>query len=352
MNEKVFLTLSDGTVWPGKGHIDAPVEGEVVFTTASCGYPQTLTDPSFNGQIVVFAFPPIGIYGVDKDRLEGRRVWVNAALATYLDETEEGRFEPLSRWMKENGRPFISDIDTRQLILKIRNVGAMMGRIDREPRTPESTEVPETVVSEVSCKSVESYGEGDVTIALMDYGVKENIIRCMVDRGCRVLRFPHNTPAEEVLASGADGILLSNGPGNPACLVNEAREVSKLIGTKPLLGVCLGNQLLGLACGAKTKKLPFGHRGANQPVIEKSTGRGIITSQNHQYAVDGDTLGGTDLTVAYSHLGDGTVEGLKHKHFDALSVQFHPEASAGPEDASYIFDEYVVRVRAAKERTV
>ena len=323
MKKRIYLTLSDGSIWPGNGDIEAPMEGEVVFTTASCGYPQTLTDPSYNGQIIVFAFPPIGIYGGDKENLEGRRVWARAALMTCLDETEEGRFESLSCWMADNGRPLVSDIDTRQLILKIRECGSMMGRIDVEPHLPEIKELPHTLVAEVSCSEREICGEGELTVALMDYGVKENIVRGMVRRGCRVIRFPHNTAAAEVLASGADGILLSNGPGDPAVLDFEAGEIAKL---------------------------PFGHRGANQPVVECATGRGLLTSQNHQYAVDGDTLAGTDLEVAYSHLGDGTVEGLRHRRFDALSVQFHPEASPGPEDASYIFDNFVIRMQAAKGR--
>lgn len=350
MNKRIYLTLSDGSVWPANGSIDSPIEGEVVFTTASCGYPQTLTDPSYNGQLVVFAFPPIGIYGIDRENLEGRRVWVRAALMTSLDETEVGRFESLTDWMAENERPIVSVIDTRQLILHIRKCGAMMGRLDFEPCVPEMEVLPGTLVSEVSCKEKEVSGDGDITIALMDYGVKESIVRSMVRRKCRVIRFPHNTPAEEVLSSGADGILLSNGPGDPALLDYEVGEVAKMLGKKPLLGVCLGNQLLGRACGAKTKKLPFGHRGVNQPVLEHATGRGLVTSQNHQYAVDETTLAGTNLEVAYSHLGDGTVEGLRHKFYDAVSVQFHPEASPGPEDAAYIFDNFVTRLQAFKER--
>ncbi len=349
MGDFVYLTLSDGSVWRGRGRLDGPVEGEVVFTTASCGYPQTLTDPSYNGQIIVFAFPPVGIYGIDRENLESRRVWASAALMTRLDETECGRFESLHEWMEENGRPVIRDIDTRGLILKIREVGSMMGRIDVVPAPPSLTVLRPTLVSEVSCREPEVSGCGDLTLAVMDYGIKENIIRSMERRGCRVIRFPHDAAAEAVLSSGADGVLLSNGPGDPAVLEREAAEAAKLLGRLPLLGVCLGNQLLAMACGGKTKKLSFGHRGANQPVMDLATGRGLLTSQNHQYAVDAASLAATELEVAYKHLGDGTVEGLRHRRFDAMSVQFHPEASPGPEDAAYIFDNFIDRMKAARQ---
>ena len=349
MKSRIFLTLADGTVWKGTGALRAPIEGEVVFTTASCGYPQTLTDPSYCGQIVVFAFPPIGIYGVDKDMLEGRRVWLSAAVAAKLDETENGRFGHLSSWMDENDTPFIEGIDTRQLILKVREKGSIMGRIDFEPVLPKITELPRDMVTKVSCRETEVIGGGDVTVALIDYGVKENIIRSFTSRGCKVIRFPNLTKAEDILACSPDGILLSNGPGDPSVLDFEAGEIKKLLGHAPILGVCLGNQLLARSCGASTVKLEFGHRGANQPVLDIASGRGIITSQNHQYAVDEHTLSGTGLEVSFRHLEDGTVEGLRHREYDAASVQFHPEASPGPKDASYIFDEFTAKLKAAKE---
>lgn len=348
MNGNVFLTLADGSVWRGSGKLARPAEGEVVFTTAACGYPQTLTDPSYCGQIVVFAFPPIGIYGVDKDRLEGRRVWLTAALISSLNETENGRFCSLSSWMAENDRPLVDRIDTRQLILRIRASGSAMGRLDSEPALPSLSELPHDMVTVVSCKKTEVVGDGDVTVGIIDYGVKEGIIRSFVSLGCRVVRFPNITKAEDILSAGLDGIIMSNGPGDPSVLDYEIKEIKKILGRLPLLGVCLGNQLLARACGADTHKLAFGHRGANQPVIETATGRGILTSQNHQYAVSEESLAGTGLEVTFRHLGDGTIEGLLHKELNALSVQFHPEASPGPEDAGYIFADFVKRIRAAK----
>lgn len=348
MKTSLFLTLEDGSAWQGWGELEKPVEGEVVFTTAMSGYPQTLTDPSYCGQIVVFAFPPIGVYGVDKDSLESRRVWHQAAVINSLDEENNGRFEKLSSWIKESGTPLIEGIDTRSLILKIREVGSMMGRLDFIEKTPLMTDLPPDMVTAVSCKKIEVVGEGELTIAVLDYGIKEGIMRGLAARGCRLIRFPNTTHAGEILGAGVDAIFLSNGPGNPAVLDAETTTVRQLLGKKPLLGVCLGNQLLARACGASTHKLPFGHRGANQPVVETATGRGLLTSQNHQYAVAEESLPGTGLEVCYRHLGDGTVEGLLHKEFSAMSVQFHPEASPGPDDASYIFDDFITKIRAAK----
>lgn len=348
MKSRIFLTLEDGSTWQGRGELENPVEGEVVFTTAAGGYPQTLTDPSYCGQIVVFAFPPIGIYGVDKDRLESGGIWHRGVIVNTLDEENNGRFEDLSSWIKEKGVPLIEGVDTRSLILKIREVGSMMGRLDFKKKKPLIKELPRDMVTAVSHKSVEAIGEGNVSIALLDYGVKEGILRGLTARGARVVRFPNTSSAEDILSAGCDGFFLSNGPGNPAVLDAEVSVIKKILGKKPLLGVCLGNQLLARACGAGTHKLPFGHRGANQPVLDTATGRGLLTSQNHQYAVSENSLEGTGLEVAFRHLGDGTIEGLAHEELAAASVQFHPEASPGPEDAGYIFDDFMARVRAGK----
>lgn len=342
------MTLADGSFWQGRGDMDKPVEGEVVFTTAMNGYPQTLTDPSYCGQIVVFAFPPVGIYGVDSDNLESRRVWQRGVVVNQLDEENNGRFQGFGSWMKENGVPLIEGMDTRSLILKIREVGSIMGRLDFEIKKPVISKLPDDMVTEVSCKHRETIGDGDVSIALLDFGVKEGILRSLSRHGVKLVRFPNSSSAEEILSAGCDGFFLSNGPGDPSVLDYEVSVIKKILGKKPLLGVCMGNQLLARACGALTHKLPFGHRGANQPVLDIATGRGLLTSQNHQYAVAEESLGGTGLEVAYRHLGDGTIEGLAHRELSAMSVQFHPEASPGPEDAGYIFDDFIARVRAAK----
>ncbi|MDO4987796.1 MAG: carbamoyl phosphate synthase small subunit [Synergistes sp.] len=349
MKKEIYLTLTDGTVYKGYGETETPIEGELVFTTASCGYPQILTDPCHNGQIVVFAFPSVGIYGIDSENLEGRRIMARAAVVSSLDEPKNGRFESLSDWSKKNSFPLISGIDTRQLILKIRKHDSITARIDFEPNKPVAADLNDTLVSEVSCKEVMTYGEGSLTVALIDYGVKESMIRSMTERKCRVLRFPNTASAEEILASGADGIMLSSGPGDPAVLTFETEQISKLLGKKTIMGVCMGNELLARACGASTKKMPFSHTGGNLPVVDLATGSGLVTAQNHRYAVDESTLSGTGLEVAYRHLGDGTIEGLTHIRYDAFSVQFHPEAAGWREDASYIYDNFVTRMQAAKE---
>lgn len=348
MKKRIFLTLADGSAWQGLGELDEAVEGEVVFTTAMGGYPQSLTDPSYCGQIAVFAFPPIGVYGVDGDALESGRIWPQGILIGKLDEEKNGRFGDLSSWMKKNGVPLIEEVDTRSLILKIREVGSMMGRLDHKKKKPVMRELPRGLVTRTSCQAVETLGSGDISIAVVDYGIKEGILRGLSRRGCRLIRFPHSAAAADILAAGADGIFLSNGPGDPTALDAETAVVREILGSKPLLGICLGNQILARACGALTHKLPYGHRGANQPVVELASGRGLLTSQNHQYAVAEEGLERTGLEVAYRHLGDGTIEGLQHRGYGAASVQFHPEASPGPEDAGYIFDDFIDRVRQAK----
>jgi len=338
MND-VWLTLSDGTSWLGKSDDRVPeVEGEVVFTTANSGYPQAISDPSFKGQMIIFAFPPVGIYGVDTSNLEGLRPWATAVLVQHLENTPDEGTVQLKEWLKKYNIPLIHDLDTRNLILKFREKGTLMGRLADDVKPPSLQSLPETLVDEVSTDEIVTSGEGSRTIGILDLGVKRNIIRELSGRDCKVTLFPSSTDADTLLSSGLDGLVLSNGPGDPSVLEDQVAKVRKLLGKIPLFGICLGTQILALSCGAKTSKLPYGHRGANQPVLQTCSGRAYVTSQNHGYAIVEDSLEDTGLEIIFRHLSDGTVEGISHRDFCAWGVQFHPEANPGPWDARELFD--------------
>ena len=284
MKNQVYLTLADGSVWKGYGELSQPVEGEVVFTTSSGGYPQVLTDPSYCGQIIVFAFPPTGIYGVDTERLEGQNAWASAALCSMVDETQDGRFQHLSTWMKEKETPLLGGFDTRHLILTLRKNGSIMGRIDTEPALPKTQTFDTNYIPLVSCKEKEVFGDGDVAIGVVDFGVKENLIRTLLSKNCKVIKFPHSVKAEEIIKSGVKGLILSGGPGNPDELPEGVELVKSLIGKIPYMGIGLGCAFLALACGASIYKMNFGHRGA-KPVIDVVTEHGFQSSQNHQFSI-------------------------------------------------------------------
>lgn len=346
MKNQVFLTLADGTVWKGYGELDQPVEGEVVFTTSAGGYPQVLTDPSYCGQIVVFAFPPTGIYGVDTERLEGQRPWAAAALCSIVDETRDGRFQHLSTWMKEKETPLLGGFDTRQLILTLRQHGSVMGRLDTKPVAPVTTKEP-NYIDLVSCKEKEILGDGNVTVAVVDYGVKANLVRSLLARNCRIIKFPHTVTAEEILCSGVKGVILAGGPGDPNDLPEGIALVKGLMGKIPYMGIGLGCELLALACGASIYKMNFSHRGS-KPVIDTVTGRGFQSSQNHQYNIEEESLEGTGLMVSFRNLADKTIAGVRHTEVAACGVFYDPDASPGPEESVFILEKFIERIRSGE----
>lgn len=344
----MILTLADGTVFKGKSFgFNGATSGEVVFNTGMVGYPETLTDPSYRGQILIMSYPLVGNYGVPAlNTLESKEIHVRGLIVgTYTDGSDHWESEQtLAAWLKEQKIPAITDIDTRTLVHHIRTNGVMRGTITPVGGTKNKA-LPEDAhpVSAVSCKEKRLYEQSGKNkrlkrVVLVDCGAKENIVRCLLSRNVSVLRVPWNYDfTNEVY----DGVLISNGPGDPAQLTETIAIVKKAMSLKkPIFGICLGNQILALASGAKTYKLPYGHRGQNQPCVDVFTKHCVITSQNHGYAVDENTLK-KDWDVWFVNANDKTNEGIKHKRLPFYSVQFHPEATAGPTDAAYLFDTFI-----------
>jgi carbamoyl-phosphate synthase small subunit len=352
-NRKASLILADGTVFEGKSFgAEGKVVGEIVFTTAMTGYQETLTDPSYCGQIVTQTFPLIGNYGVNKIDPESNGSVVSGYIVReHCELPSNFRCEgDLDSYLKGFGIVGIYDIDTRQLTRIIRESGVMNGAIvcgdyDKESLLAEIRDYKVgEVVSKVSVKEKEYYEAENAkfNVVLMDYGYKHNIRRELVKRGCNVTVMPYNASAEEIKALNPDGIMLSNGPGDPTDNVQSINTLKELIPAQiPTFGICLGHQLLALANGAKTEKLKYGHRGGNQPVKDIDMDRTFITSQNHGYAVIGETLPKEAGKVSHINGNDGTCEGVRYTNAPAFTVQFHPEACGGPKDTAYLFDSFI-----------
>jgi carbamoyl-phosphate synthase small subunit len=372
---KALLALEDGLVLWGRS-FTGPGEscGEVVFNTAMTGYQEILTDPSYKGQIVTMTYPLMGNYGVNPEDLESRGVQVEGFIVKeYHPYPSNWRSRGnLADYLKAAGRLGVEGLDTRAITKRLREVGAMRGIISTLDLDPASLvrrarELPsmegQDLVPLVTCalpywwpdfptadceapdlETLWAQKSGKKVI-LYDYGVKFNIIRSLKNRGLEVLVVPATTPAAAILALKPDGIVLSNGPGDPAAVTYAVDNVRQCLGVRPMFGICLGHQLMGLALGGRTFKLKFGHRGANQPVKNKLSGRVEITSQNHGFAVDLASIPDPAVELTHVNLNDGTLEGLRHPGLRAFSVQYHPEASPGPHDADYLFGEFLQMVK-------
>jgi carbamoyl-phosphate synthase small subunit len=371
-----ILALEDGNVFEGRS-FGAPTErsGEVVFNTALTGYQEVFTDPSYSGQIVILTNPQIGNYGTSTSD--------NESSGPYIEGLVVREFSPIaSNWRSDSaadgflsraGVPIVSDLDTRALVRHLRTRGVMRGVLssvesDGQKLVEKARQIPtmagldlatrvstrepyqwtETVEQCSPSDQIGRQAEPRYNVVAYDYGIKHNILRRLVHSGCRVTVVPSLTSAEDVLALKPDGIFLSNGPGDPEPLVTQVANIRKLIGKKPIFGICLGNQLLGLALGGKTYKLKFGHRGANHPVRNEITGRVEITSHNHGFAVDPDSLKLSEVEITHVNLNDQTLEGFRHRSEPVFCVQYHPEAAPGPHDSHYLFDDFTKLMREAK----
>jgi carbamoyl-phosphate synthase small subunit len=371
------LALEDGTVFEGQS-FGAPVErtGEVVFNTAITGYQEIFTDPSYSGQIVVLTYPQIGNYGANDADSEAVRPFIEGLVVREFSALSSNwrAEETAQEFLLSSGVPVITGIDTRALVRHLRSRGVMRGvlsaastglsinaglLVEKARQSPSMTGLD--LATRVStreryewdspveaCSPSEHVGvppvvgeAGRLHVVAYDFGMKRNILRRLVQAGCRLTVVPAGTSAEDVLALKPSGVFLSNGPGDPEPLTHQAGQVRKLIGRVPIFGICLGHQILGLALGGKTYKLKFGHRGANHPVLNKVTGRVEITSHNHGFAVDPDSLNLNEIEITHTNLNDETLEGFRHRNHPVFCVQYHPEAAPGPHDSQYLFDDFV-----------
>lgn len=359
MNKK--LILESGEVFYGEGFgANLDTAGEVVFNTGMTGYQELISDPSYCGQLVCMTYPLIGNYGINRDDYESMEPAMKGLIVKELcDFPSNFRSQmSLDEFFQKKKLSGISGIDTRKLTRIIRQYGVLKGKIvdasaDDQQIIQElkNTSFPINQVEQVSTKtSYASPGRG-FKVVLVDFGSKLGIIRELSLRDCDITVVSQDTTAEEILMMNPDGIMLSNGPGDPEDVKGASEMINGLLGKVPIFGICLGHQLIGLACGAKTYKLKFGHRGGNHPVLDMRTNKVSITSQNHGYAIDEESLKNTDLEVTHIALNDRTNEGVRHKKYPCFSVQYHPEASPGPEDANYLFDDFIKMMEEFKKES-
>ncbi|MDP6601395.1 MAG: glutamine-hydrolyzing carbamoyl-phosphate synthase small subunit [Phycisphaerales bacterium] len=374
------LALEDGTVVLGQGcaaAADVPVTGEVVFNTAMCGYQEALTDPSYAGQILIMTAPLIGNYGICTADVESGGPQVAGFVVREVSRLTSNyrAVGDIGSWLHSSGIPAMTGVDTRAIVRRIRSSGALRGAMTSNRSITDEALIAAAAASPAMsgrnlAAGVTSSEAGDWDeglglwgrdqepetarwrVVVLDCGAKRNILRHLVSAGCEVTALPLSATAEEILAREPHGLMVSNGPGDPAAVEEVLETLRGLIGRLPIFGICLGHQLLALALGATTWKLPFGHRGANQPVRDLDTGRVEITSQNHGFCVDEGSLAACDCVVTHRHLNDGTVAGFRHGHLPLFAVQYHPEASPGPHDAAHLFRRFVASMEAAAKSPI
>ncbi|MBM7693973.1 carbamoyl-phosphate synthase small subunit [Peribacillus deserti] len=348
---KGYLHLKNGDTFEGEWLTDTACTavGEVVFYTGMTGYQEVLTDPSYKGQIIVFTYPLIGNYGINKEDFESKVPHV-AGVIVYQGNMKYSHYQAecsLVQYLNKWNIPMLGKADTRAIVKKIRKEGSMSGAM-----AAKATEIPDLIplskaglVSQVTSREISSYGKGNHHIVLYDFGYKKSILDELLARNCKVTVVPCHTAPETIHALKPDGIVLSNGPGDPKAMNRFMPFIKEVIKKYPTMGICLGHQLIALAFGGDTERLLFGHRGANQPVINMNTKRVVMTSQNHGYVVKEKSISQAPLFILYKNVNDGSIEGLQHKVLPIVSVQFHPEANPGPCESNYIFDEYMEMVK-------
>ena len=351
-----YLHLNSGHSYKGQWLTDQPekdIEGEIVFFTGMTGYQEVLTDPSYKDQIIVFTYPLIGNYGINEFDFESKKPHV-AGVIVYEGSRNPSHHKSaysLQEYLQKWDIPLLGHVDTRSIVKKIRSEGSMPAKMTTSKTAAAGLLLPkDDKVCKVSSQAIESFGEGNIHIVVYDFGAKKSIVDSLLKRACKITSVPYNTSFAQIKNLSPDGVVLSNGPGDPKELINILPELKKVLEVYPALGICLGHQLAALAFGGNTKKLSFGHRGANHPIADMKKGTVFMSSQNHSYVVDEESIKDTGFKTRYVNLHDQSIEGLMHKVLPIHTVQFHPEARPGPADGDYIFDEFMNMIQEENRR--